>query len=392
MKTVLFAWEHGGGFGHIVNLGRFAALLKHHEIRPVFVLKHPQAAHLLGTDAEILQAPPWPVKTSDENSFRSTATMHDQLASAGLANEQDLRSMLQAWDDLLKTIAPDLVVADSAPAASMMSHGRNPLIVVGNGYTAPPGDMKRFPPLHRVHPPRWSEDETLGTVNRVLRSLGRPPLERLPQVFSGDAQVVLTFPLLDPYDLQRSGPLAGPIFDSPPLEGRKDADNIFVYLSRGVLSKLPFDIVPALLPIASRLIISAPDIASGMSDDLMRRGARISSQHLPLSETLASARLVIHFGGGGLAAHAVAAGVPQLVLATHIEQLLNGLQLEKARIGKVIDSFEPQVDISTALDAILADDGMRQRAAQAGHEHRDMLTSMKPLETFEAAALKLLGK
>lgn len=392
MKTVLFAWEQGGGLGHVANLERFAALLKHHDIRPVFVLKHPETARLLKTDAEILQAPPWPVTAPDNsNSFRSTATMHDQLVSAGLADEHNLRSLLQSWDDLLKNIAPDLVVADSAPAASMMSRGRIPLIVVGNGYTAPPGEMKRFPLLHRVHPPRWSEEETLGTVNRVLRSLARAPLERLPQIFSGDTQIVLTYPVLDPYDLQRSGPLAGPIFDRPPIESRKDAETIFVYLSRGVLSALPVDIVPALLPLAGRLVISAPDMAREQSDDLLRRGAQISPQHLPLSEMLASARLVIHFGGGGLAAQALAAGVPQLVVATHIEQLLNGLQLETAGLGKVIDSFEPQVEIASSLDAILADDGLRQQAAQAGHEHRGMFPSMKPLETFEAAALKLLG-
>jgi hypothetical protein len=144
--------------------------------------------------------------------------------------------LLQAWDAILTTVDPDLIVADYAPAASMMARGRIPLIVVGNGYTVPPGDMKRFPLLHRVHPPRWSEDETLATVNRVLRSLDRPPLKQLPQMFSGDAQMVLTFPVLDPYDLQRSSPLAGPIFDSPPLEARMDANSIFVYLSRGVLS------------------------------------------------------------------------------------------------------------------------------------------------------------
>ncbi|MDO8980242.1 MAG: glycosyl transferase [Afipia sp.] len=393
MKTVLFVWEHGGGFGHIANLGRFAALLKRHEVRPVFVLKDPKAAHLLDTDAEVFQAPPWPVVASGENgSLRSTATMHDQLVSAGLTDEHGLRSLLQAWDNILQTISPDLVVADYAPAASMMARGRVPLIVVGNGYTAPPGEMKRFPLLHRIYPPRWSEEETLGTINRVLQSLSRPHLERLPQMYSGDAQIVLTFPVLDPYDLQRSGPLAGPVFDSPPLEGRGDADSIFVYLSRGVLSAMPFDIVPPLLPFAGRLIISAPDISSEQSDDLLRRGARVYAQHLPLSETLASTRLVIHFGGGGLAAHAVAAGIPQLVVATHIEQLLNGLQLENARLGKVINSFEPQVEIARSLDALLADDGLRQHAAQAGHEHREMLTNMKPLETFEAAALKLLGK
>ncbi|EKS41891.1 glycosyltransferase [Afipia broomeae] len=387
MKTVLFAWEHGGGFGHIANLGRFAALLKRPDVRAVFALKNPEAAYLLDANAEVLQAPPWPTAQS----FRSTATMHDQLASAGLSDEHGLRSLLQSWDNILKAVSPDLVVADYAPAASLMARGRIPLIVVGNGYTAPPGEMKRFPPLHRVHPPRWSEDETLVTVNRVLQSLARPPLERLPQMFAGDVQIVLTFPVLDPYDLQRSEPLAGPIIDSPPLEPRKNADDIFVYLSRAVLSALPFDLVSALLPVAERLVISAPDIASEQSENLLRRGARVFAQHLPLSETLASARLAIHFGGGGLAAHAIAAGVPQLIVATHIEQLLNGLQLEKAGLGKVIDSFMPQVDISKPLEAILTDDHIRQQTAKAGHEHRDMLKTMKPLETFEAAALRLLG-
>lgn len=391
MKTVLFAWERGGGFGHLAILARFAAILKRHDVRPVFVLKQPDTAQLLDAGVEVLRAPPWPVDTAGDRAPRSTATMHDQLAAAGLADANGLQSLLQSWDGILKTTAPDLVVADSAPAASLIARERVPLIVVGNGYTAPPGEMKRFPLLHRVHPPRWNEEETLGTVNRVLRSLDRPHLERLPQMFSGDAQIVLTLPVLDPYDLQRSQPLAGPIFDSPPIERRKDAENIFVYLSRGVLSALPFDIVPALIPFASRLVISAPDMARQQSDDLSRRGAQIFSQHLPLSETLASAQLVVHFGGGGLAAHAVAAGVPQLVVATHIEQLLNGLQLEKAGLGKVIDSFGPQVDIPASLDAILADDSRRQQAVRAGHAHREMLKTMKPLETFEAAALRLLG-
>lgn len=387
MKTVLFAWEHGGGFGHIANLGRFAALLKRPDVRAVFALKNPEAAYLLDANAEVLQAPPWPTAQS----FRSTATMHDQLASAGLSDEHGLRSLLQSWDNILKAVSPDLVVADYAPAASLMARGRIPLIIVGNGYTVPPGGMTRFPPLHRVHPPRWREEETMETVNRVLQSLARPPLERLPQMFAGDVQIVLTFPVLDPYDLQRSEPLAGPIIDSPPLEPRKNADDIFVYLSRAVLSALPFDLVSALLPVAERLVISAPDLASEQSENLSRRGARVFAQHLPLSETLASARLAIHFGGGGLAAHAIAAGVPQLVVATHIEQLLNGLQLEKAGLGKVIDSFVPQVDISKPLEAILTDDHIRQQTAKAGHEHRDMLKTMKPLETFEAAALRLLG-
>lgn len=391
MKTVLFAWERGGGFGHTATLARFADVLKRHQVRPVFVLRQTDTARLLDAGAEVLQAPPWPADAAGEHAPRSTATMHDQLVSAGLTDEAGLRSMLLAWDSILKTVAPDLVVADYAPAAAMMARGRIPLIVTGNGFTAPPGSMKRFPLLHRVTPPRWNEDDTLQAVNRALQFLDRPALEYLPQIFAGDTQFVLTFPVLDPYDLQRSGSLAGPILDSAPLESRTDADSIFVYFSQGYLPRLPFDIVQTLLPLASRLVISAPDMTREQSDILARQGARISSQHLPLSETLASSRLVIHFGGGGLAAHAIAAGVPQLIFATHIEQLLNGLQVEKANLGKVIDSFAPQIDAADALEQILSDDGLRQHASQAGQRHRDMLKTMNPLETFEAAALKLLG-
>ncbi|WP_245259178.1 glycosyltransferase [Afipia clevelandensis] len=303
-----------------------------------------------------------------------------------------MRSLLQAWDGILTTTAPDLVVADYAPAASLMTRGRIPLIVTGNGFTAPPGEMKRFPPLHRVTAPRWNEDETLQIVNRVLRSLNRPAVDRLPQLFAGDAQIVLTFPVLDPYDLQRSEPPAGPILDSTPRQSRTDAADVFVYLSRGVLSRLLFDIVPILLPYASRLVVSAPDIPREPLGQLVRRGARVSSSHLPLSETLAPSRLAIHFGGGGLASHAIAAGVPQLIVATHIEQLLNGLQIERAGLGRVVDSFDPKADVAKSLGQALADDALRQQAARAGHAHRDMLDTMKPLDTFEATALRLLGR
>jgi len=117
----------------------------------------------------------------------------------------------------------------------------------------------------------------------------------------------------------------------------------------------------------------------------------MSSKHLPLRETLAASRLVIHFGGGGLAAQAIAAGVPQLIFATHIEQLLNGLQIENAGLGKVIDSHNPQIDIARAPKHILADNALREQTARAGHAHRDMLKTMKPLDTFEATALNLVG-
>lgn len=393
MKTVLFTWELGGGMGHVMSLSRFAARLARHDVRLVAAAKNLESARILhDAGVETLQAPQWPVDflTSAERATQSSATMHDVLAAFGLAEEDALRKLLGQWDAILKAVQPDLVVADYAPLSGLMSYGRIPLLIAGNGYTLPPSEMKRFPLIHRSYAPQLNEEETLATVNRALRSVGRSALERLPQIFAADARFVETFPLLDPYAVQRLAPANGPVFESPPIARGPDADAILVYLSRGC--ELHPDIVDALQPFASRLYIHAPELTSDQSADFARQGARIHANMLPLRETLPAARLVIHLGGSGLAAEALTAGVPQLVLATHIEQQLNGAVLEDAGLGQMIRAFDAQSRISSGMiEALLADDAMAQRAIRVGEQHRDMLETLNPLATFETAAVNLLN-
>lgn len=393
MKTVLFAWELGGGIGHVTSMSRLAARLRRHGIRLCAAMANLHSAQILrDAGVETFQAPPWPVVsfTPAERAAQSSVSMSDLLASCGLADEQAARAMLCAWDDILGAIRPDLVVADYAPMASLTSRGRIPLIVIGNGYTLPPSEMKRFPLLHRFHPPRWKEEEVLATVNRALRSIGQSSLERLPQIFSGDATLVETLPLLDPYDLQRAEPADGPILGSPPVPRGQDASAILVYVSHG--HKLRPDVVEALRPFANRLYIHAPELTAEQSDDFARSGARIHLAPILLRETLPSSRLAIHLGGTGLAAEAIAAGVPQLVLATHNEQELNGCALESAGIGRMFKGFDPQARLAPdVIHALVSDEELTQRAILVGEQHRDMLKTMNPLEKFEAAALRLLN-
>lgn len=393
MKTILFAWELGRGMGHVASLSRLAARFKPHDVRMVAVVKDLASARILESSGlKILQAPSWPQDryTPAERAAASSATMNDILAWAGLANEQAVRALLGEWDRILETVKPDLVVAEFSPIASLAARGRFPLLIVGNGYTLPPSEMKRFPPLHRNAPPRSNEEETLATVNRVLRSTGRSPLEQLPQLFAADARLVETFALLDPYNLQRLEPADGPVFEGPPIARRQDAQDIFVYLSRGV--GFHAGIVEALVPFASRLCIHAPELTSEQSTDLVHRGARVHANPLPVRETLFSSRLVIHLGGSGLAAEAIAAGVPQFILPTHIEQQLNGAALENAGIGQRFVNLGPESRVSSdMIEAALADDAMAERAMLVGERHRDMLQTLNPLLAFETAALRLLN-
>lgn len=393
MKTVLFTWELGGGIGHVTSLSRYAARLEGSDIRLLAAVRNLESAQILrDAGVETFQVPRWPVEfqTQEERAAHSSATMNDLLSAFGLGNEDTLRPMLLQWDEILKTVWPDLVVADYAPASSLMSRGRIPLMIVGNGYTLPPSEMKRFPLIHRSYAPRCDEDETLSIVNRTLRSVERSPLERLPQVFEADARLVETFPLLDPYDAQRLESANGPVFGSVPIARQHDADRVLAYLSRGYA--LRPDIVGALQPFAHRLDIHAPDLTAAQSAALSRGGAQIHHRPLPLRETLPSTRLVVHLGGSGLAAEALAAGVPQLALVTHIEQQLNGTALENAGVGVMIKDFDPDLKLEPeTIEALLADDAMAKRAMQVGEQHREMLRTLNPLATFETAALKLLN-
>jgi hypothetical protein len=262
--------------------------------------------------------------------------------------------------------------------------------MVGNGFTLPPSEMLRFPPLHRLTPPAFDEDETLSTVNAVLKSRGGMRLDWLPQMFSADARLVLTFPLLDPYRTQRTQPAAGPIFDHLPQASEPDAGSIFAYFSR--FYRLHQDIPRALLAHAPKLRIHAPELSDVQADTLRRAGASVEANPVASANAMASARLAIHFGGSGLASEALAAGVPQLVLSMQVEQDLTGSALQSAGVGRLVRAYDTTSRIpAETIDELLRDAGLARRAAEAGRQHREWLGGTDILARFESKSRELLG-
>jgi UDP:flavonoid glycosyltransferase YjiC (YdhE family) len=392
-KTVLLAWELGGGMGHVTVLDRLARRLKHLDVRLVAALKDPALGGLLtALGVEVVQAPPWPsaAMTQTDVARSSSSTMGDILATAGLADPAGLKRLLQGWDDHFIRIKPDLVVADMAPASALAARGRVPLMMVGNGFTLPPSEMLRFPPLHRLTPPAFDEDETLSTVNAVLKSRGQARLDWLPQIFSGDTRLVLTFPLLDPYRSQRAQPADGPVFDSAPQASRPQDGGIFAYFSRGY--SLHPDIVPTLMAHASQLRIHAPELSGAQADALKQAGAIVEAEPVASTNAMAFARLAIHFGGSGLASEALAAGVPQLVLSMQVEQDLTGSALQSAGVGQLVRAYDATSRIPAGtIDELLQDAGLAERAAEVGRQHREWLGGRDVLARFESRSRELLG-
>ncbi len=392
MKTVMFAWELGRGLGHLMNMRRIAQRLAPHGVRTMAAVDDPSSAGPLRNAVdEIVGAPRWPLhsRPAAQRFALSSATLNDILSGAGLADGAAVDRLLGAWDEHFRTARPDLVIADFAPLAAMAARGRVPLVLIGNGYTLPPQEMPRFPLLHRQAPPMWDEERTLATVNSAVCRRGWTMLERLPQLFSGDACLVQSFPLLDPYDTQRIQELDGPIFDRMP-EPRTDANSVFVYLSAGYVPHP--SIFGALKPFARRLRIHAPGAPVDKLGDLRRAGARIDFEPMPLADMTPAARLLVHNGGSGVASEALVAGVPQLVLSAQIEQDLNGEALRSAGVGNLIKIYEPGASVSSELIAgMLADEALAVKAAEVAEQHRRYLATWDALSICETKCLHLLA-
>lgn len=250
--------------------------------------------------------------------------------------------------------------------------------------------MKRFPLLHRAAPPVWNEEQTLAAVNKAMQAFGWPVLQHLPQLFCGDACLVQTFRLLDPYDTQRTAEVDGPLFDRVPAPRSEHAKIIFAYLSGGYA--LHPAIVEALKPFAARLRLHAPNLPEPQIDEFRPAGAQIDEAAVPLADVLPSTSLLVHRGGSGSAAEALVAGVPQLVLSAQLEQDLNGEALQQAGVARLIRTYEAGACVSCEdIEAMSSDAMLAAKAAAVGAWHRDSLQTRNALSNCERSCLRLLA-
>jgi UDP:flavonoid glycosyltransferase YjiC (YdhE family) len=147
----------------------------------------------------------------------------------------------------------------------------------------------------------------------------------------------------------------------------------------------------ALVPLAKRLRIYAPLWPGAPLDRLVEAGARVETRPQPIADILAASRLVVHLGGSGLAAEALAAGVPQVVLSGHIEQSLNGEAIERAGVGRMIKTYLPGTRFeSDAIQSLIDDDAIAARADAIGIGLREFAARRNALMNCEAVCMSLL--
>lgn len=92
--------------------------------------------------------------------------------------------------------------------------------------------------------------------------------------------------------------------------------------------------------------------------------------YVPLSVLLPACAAVVHHGGAGTAASALAVGLPQLALPLMADQFDVSAAIERSGAGVVEPAAEMTVDrLRDALRRLLTDDGLRARAAEVAAEN-----------------------
>jgi UDP:flavonoid glycosyltransferase YjiC (YdhE family) len=295
---VLLGWELGSGQGHIQRLVAIAQGLQQYGCVPVFALK---SYTLKGMKF------PWQSLLAPRLQFSGRTesyTFADILATFGFDQPTLLSQHLAAWQEILTTVQPDLIITDHAPGLVLAARGRVRTIVVGSHFAVPP-PVEEFPQF-RFPAPLESEQrqaqvsETVRAVTTLDVSLG--------QALNGDRSFIFSLPQLDCYYAWRTDPQYVSVHIAPLPAGNTAADaRTWAYLEQ------KYSVYP-----------------------LIRETLQPRCEFKPLEEILPQTNWAIHHGGLTTTIACLLTGVPQLILPRHLEQQLTGYALESLGVAQML--------------------------------------------------------
>lgn len=391
-KTVLMAWELGGGLGHLSPLAVLGRELLKRGHRVLLAARDLSRVESVFAESGVrwLQAP---VKTAvSPDRIDPPRTFAHILYNSGYADSSELSGMVAAWCALYDLTGADAVVCDHAPTALVAGRVRGlRRVVIGNGFTCPP-DAESFPDLRPWLPAaadrlRRDEQRVLASVNAVLQRGGSEPLERLGQLYGGvEATILRTRKELDPY----SSRVGARYFGAWPCGGRAvprwpDAagPKIFVYLAS-------FPTLPTVLSALRDLgwptlaYLRSPD--AGIRSQFDGPTLRLSSEPLDVGLAAAQCDLAVLNGGHGVTATMLAAGKPVLNIPLSLEQSLTSMAVVRLGAGVACRPDRPW-EILPALRRTGSEAGLAHAARQfaaryAGYDpHRTLADVVDQIES-----------
>jgi hypothetical protein len=361
MARIVYAWELGGGFGHIQAFLPLARRLKDAGHDVIFINKD-----LLNAERELnregfrsLQAPLFQGKLVGLP--EPPVNFSEILLRFGFLREEHLAGLVKAWLELYRLLAPDLIIADYGPATLLAARiAEISAATFGTGFCRPPP----VHPLPNLRP--WMELEenrlanadgkVMDTVNRVLRTFAKPPIGRVADLFSVGEDFLCTFAELDHYPERPGAKYWGAVYSQDQGEeinwpGREEF-RIFGYVKPTFPELRNFIRQLGLLK-KHEIILFCPGLAPAQVEKYASPRLTIRPSPVRLDRLLSRCDLAVCHAGHGTVCGMLQAGIPLLLLPTNLEQYLTGWRVEEYGAGRVIAEPDEATDYLAPMGEML---------------------------------------
>lgn len=369
----LLANEAGGGRGHVTTLAAAARALGSDVDCIAAIGRLTYASDLAALHQPVRQAPRLARGRTQARTFalRGSATWGDVLAEIGLDNPDKLCRGLAFWRRLIVAEDISILVADFAPLALRAALGLRDegwairIISLGTGYTSPPSGLDHFPVFLPDHDRiTRSEAATLDTLNLVAGDMGLDPLPRLSALYDVDQALATTFAFLDPYTARPSADRVAPL--SHAARDLADGTGIFVYFSTAELTDPALVDALCALPQPRRGYL--PSATPDVDDRLRASGMELLDRPASPDEIAARSRLIVHAAPHGTLCMAALAGLAQVGIPQHLEQLYNARRAEAQGILRI--GTRGDAGLRDLIASAYADPGLHARCRDLARDLR----------------------
>lgn len=369
MFHIVFAWELGGGLGHLVRYRALVARLLADGHAVTFVVRNAASARTVfaGMAVAIREAPCG--ETPEELRLRPPNSFAEVLYNCGFHAPAPVTERVQTWLALLRELAPAILVADYSPSALIANRRLGiPAIMSGNGFYNPPAVVP-LPPIRywqaadRARLLR-SEEMLLANINAALAAIAAPPAASVMAALASTERFLMSFREFDHYPEREGIDYLGtyPSEDFgiaprwPAVAGRK----VFAYLNRSVL--LP-EILVALAACNAAVCLYAPGLEPAAVPPAAAARVAVMAAPVDLAVTASQCDAVVTNANLNSMTAFLLAGKPQLAVPYTLEKYQLARCLELLGAGLAAPRTRPG-DLVAKLRAVLTQRDYRRAAEQ----------------------------
>lgn len=373
MARILYAWELGGGLGHLTRIYPVLLALERRGHQVTAAIREQKHVTNLWPklNVGVHRAPHKTLPTAYE--VHPVKYYVDILNNIGWGEAQELRLLMFGWEELYRHVQPNFVIHDHSPTALLISQSLEiPHATLGTGFCSPFDESPTR--LLRTWVPA-DPDLERKTSTRILENLNNSlprnkHYARPTQVYARVHENFLTtFAELDHFGVRKDAHYWGipnASRGTQPAWPIGTGPKLFAYLHDdaslpGALQAIENLNFPTLVYISGKV---NQDTGTQYSSSI-----RIVTDPVDLTWVAEQCSLAILNGSHGATAAFLLAGKPILQLPIQLEQYLGAKRSMELGAALIVDRFKPEA-ISPALRRILTEPHFAIRADQFRDQYR----------------------